>query len=120
MAKRVKIATDFLKQRVVQNIKRPITKIKRREKGTGKFQKSIAKDRSKPGEFPKADTTHLMKTIIGNTSKVPGGWEGIVGTPLDYGVILEIKKDRSFLLRTFNENNALIMKLLTGPIPGAM
>ena len=117
MRKRVKIATDFLKQRVVQNIKEPVSK-KRHRKTKKRAGYTSISGRSKSGEFPKADTTQLLKSIIGKTSKVPGGWEGVVGTPLHYGLILETKMDRSFLLRTLNENQMLINKILTGPIVG--
>ena len=58
-----------------------------------------------------------MKTIISHTRRVSKNVsEGFVGTTLDYGLILETQMGRSFLVRTLNENKALIRKVLTGPI----
>ncbi len=105
-------ATDFLKNRVVKNISRPVTKSKGVRSG-----KIVVSNRSKPGEFPKADTTLLMKTIFNIVVPVSKGViDGFVGTPQDYGVILELRMNRSFLARTLNENRTTIVRLLTGPI----
>jgi len=114
MRKRVRITTEFLKAKVVKNISRPVTK-----GGTGPRGGKIVTDRSKPSEFPKADTTQLMKTIFGEVRQVsPGVFDGFVGTPLDYGLILETNKrlDRSFLKRTFDEERSTVTRILTGPI----
>ncbi len=110
MKKRVKIATAFLLRQTTKNISRPVTK------GTGPRGGRVVKNRSKGGEFPKADTTQLMKTLIEDVRKTGDVWEGFVGTPLDYGVILETKLNRSFLVRTLNENRNNITRILTGPI----
>lgn len=109
MKVRVKLATEFVKDKVVRNISRPVTK------GKG----GRVTDRSKTGEFPKADTTQLMKTIFAHRSqRRKGDYEGFVGTPLDYGLILETnaKLDRSFLKRTLEENRTLVIRMLSGPI----
>ncbi len=110
MKKRVKIATALLYSQTTKNISRPVTK------GTGPRGGRVVTDRSKEGEFPKADTTQLMKTLIEDVRQVGGVWTGHVGTPLDYGVILETKMNRSFLVRTLNENRSNITRILTGPI----
>ena len=57
---------------------------------------------SKPGEFPHLDTGRLRASIFHDVF-----WEGSVllcrvGTPLDYGLILEYN-GRSFLRRTLTE-----------------
>lgn len=107
MKSRVKLATEFIKDKVVRNISRPVTK------GSG----GRVTDRSKPGEFPKAETTQLLKTIFGDVITVkPGMYDGFIGTPLDYGLILETRMNRSFLKRTFEENRALVIRMLSGPI----
>ena len=106
LQQRTKIATEMLKDQVVRNISRPVTK----------HRGGIVTGRSKPGEFPKADTTQLMKTIFSDTVKTVSGYEGYVGTPLDYGVILETRRQRSFLVRTLNEMRPQITRILTGPI----
>ncbi len=122
---RVKLATNLVKTKVVKNISRPVTKIKgprrrvaKGQAGGGQFKagRIAVSGRSKPGEFPKADTTQLMKTIFGEVREVsPGVFDGFVGTPLDYGLILEIQLDRSFLVRTFNEERSKIIRIITGP-----
>lgn len=90
----VVIATEYLKTRVIKNISIPVDRVGGR-----------VTQRSLPGEFPRADTTMLMKTIFTDYKfSDDGTWaEGYVGTPLDYGVILELFMERSFLNRTLNE-----------------
>lgn len=110
MNQRVRLATAFLKDRVVRNISRPVTK------GTGSGGGRVVTDRSKRGEFPKADTTQLIKSVFDGVVVRGKVTEGFVGVPLDYGVILETRMDRSFLVRTLNEERLRITKILTGPI----
>jgi len=111
MQQRVRMATQFVKDRVVMNISVPVTK------GIGKDGQVVVTERSKPGEFPRADTTQLMKTIMSDVREAwKGVWIGRVGTPLHYGVILETKMYRSFLKRSLVEEKDKITRLLTGPI----
>ena len=115
MRQRVTMATSLLKSKVVQNISRPVTK------GKGPRGGNIVTNRSKPGEFPKAETTLLMKGIFGTVKQVRKGmYDGYVGTPLSYGVILELSKrlNRSFLVRSLREEAPKIKALLSGPIKG--
>lgn len=106
MRKRVAIATEFVKSKVIENVSTPVTKSGGR-----------VTDRSKPGEFPRADTTQLMKTIFGETKEVSKGvFDGYIGTPLDYGLILETRRNRSFLKRTFNEELGKVTAILSGPV----
>ena len=122
---RVRLAVEYLRTRVVFNISRPVTKrpYSRTERvitDTGKVRRRTrhyveVSDRSKPGEFPKADTTTLMKSIFGDVvDRGNGVIEGYVGTPLDYGVVLELYRDRSFLRRTFDEERFTLIKMLIG------
>ena len=112
LKQRTMLATEVLRRTVVQNISRPVTKAKSRRTG-----RIVVSDRSKPGEFPKADTTLLMKTIFGETRNVSEGvYDGYVGTPIDYGLRLELHMDRSFLRRTFNDMLPTITRILAGPI----
>lgn len=93
---RLRLAAMILRDRVVVNISRPVVKVR------GKRSRRIQVDprsRSKPGEFPHAETTRLMKSIFYQVE----GNRAIVGTPLGYGLILEVKRQRSFLVRTLNE-----------------
>lgn len=111
LQKRTRIVTEVLKSRVVSNISRPVT-VSRGPRGG-----RVVTNRSDKGEFPKAETTQLMKTIFGEIRQVaPGVWEGYVGTPLDYGLILETRRNRSFLVRTLNEQRPVVKKILSGPV----
>jgi len=113
MTQRVRTATEFLRSRVVKNISIPVTKATSRKTG-----RVVVLERSKPGEFPRADTTQLMKTIFKKVKSTKSFAEGYVGTPLDYGLILETRMNRSFLVRTLREESTRIRRILTGPIRG--
>lgn len=119
LKQRVKLATHLVKTKVVTNISRPVTKqrFSRMVEG-GKWAHRIhVSNRSRPGEFPKADTTLLMKSIFEDyRSPSPGVFEGYVGTPIDYGVILELRRDRSFLVRTMHEQRMRVDAILSGPL----
>lgn len=115
MRKRVRLATELVKNRVIKNISRPVTKTVVR----GRDGKSYTRvtNRSKPGEYPKADTTLLLKTIFSDYKQnSEGSFEGYIGTPLSYGLILELEMNRSFLVRTLNESRNDITRILTGPL----
>lgn len=113
LKQRVTLATRHLRDQVLRNISKSVGR------GTTKSGKTIVTERSKPGEFPRADTTQLMKSIfdeVRQTSK--NQVDGYVGTPIDYGAILEtsVKLNRSFLVRTLNEETGTIKRILTGPL----
>ena len=109
MEQRVALATDYVFNKTVKNIRTPVIKVttKRGTRVTG---------RSKAGEYPRADTTQLMKTLFKHVINVRGSSSGYVGTPLDYGVILELRMNRSYLVRTLNESMGQVKRILTGPI----
>lgn len=110
---RVRVATEYLKSKVVQNISAPVVKSK------GRRGRIVVSGRSKAGEFPRADTTQLIKGIFSTLGEpVRGMFEGYVGTPHDYGLILETSAElnRSFLVRTLREEEAVLRRILTGPI----
>ena len=114
---RVRLVTEMVKNEVIRNISVPVVKVVRQ---TGERRWRVTVDptsRSKPGEFPRADTTQLMKTIFSDYRHIGIGiFEGYVGTPLDYGLILETKRDRSFLFRTLNENRQLFISIIQKPL----
>lgn len=123
MHQRVQLATEHVKSKVVRNISRPVGKSVTGggRDSRGKFLKRRTRvtSRSLPGEFPRADTTQLMKTIFGEVRRVSEHVsEGYVGTPLQYGLILEVsaKLNRSFLVRTLNEERATVRSILTRPM----
>jgi len=111
MRQRMDIVTHILKDRVVRNISVPVVK------GTGPRGGRVALGRSLPGEYPRADTKQLMRTIFKEVREVvPGAYEGYVGTPLDYGLILETRMGRKFLLASLYESFNDIKRILSGPI----
>lgn len=111
MRQRVGVVTQFLKNKVVNNISISVVK------GTGPRGGRVVTGRSSPGEFPRTDTNELMRTIFGEVREtVPGIFDGFIGTPLDYGLILETKMNRSFLVRTLTEELSTIRRILVGPI----
>lgn len=128
VSERTRLATEYLQSCVVKNINRPVTKTPttriatRVVKGvTYKKGSQYTKvtDRSVAGEFPKADTTLLLTGIFNETwEDPPGCFNGGVGTPTDYGVILETNEalDRKFLTRTLNDERETIIQILSGPV----
>lgn len=106
MSARIRLCLQLLRDQVVVNISDPVAKVKGPR--SGRIQ-VVPSSRSKPGEFPKADTTRLMKDIFYEVT----GQTGIVGTSLDYGLILETRMDRSFLVRTMNETRPVLTTILT-------
>lgn len=109
---RVVLATEWLRNKTVLNISIPVVKEVKQRKDGG--QHTVVTERSKPGEFPRADTTLLRKSIFGEVAETePSTIDGFVGTPIDYGVRLELQLNRSFLLRTFVEQKPTLLKILT-------
>lgn len=108
-AKRVRIAGELLRDRIVVNLSRPVRKYKSRR--TGRIAVDPA-SRSKPGEFPRADTTRLMKSIFHEHDAATA--TSRVGTNLKYGVILEFRMNRSFIRRTLNEIRSQLMLIVRG------
>ena len=111
LRKRVNVATQYLRDKVVRNISVPVVK----EQIRGKTRVT---ERSKKGEFPRTDTTLLRKTIFSEVRGIGDIVDGYIGTPLKYGLILETSKllDRSYLLRTLNEERLTISRMIDGPI----
>lgn len=110
MKQRMGIVLGLLQSTIVSNLSKPVTK------GTGPRGGRVVINRSVPGEFPRADTTQLLKDIFTVIRPFATFVEGHVGTTLDYGLRLEIEMDRSFLVRTFNELRGPMVRILTGPI----
>ncbi len=113
LVQRVGLAGQLVRDKTVINLSTPVRKIKRkltRGPNKGKTRTRVDPDsRSKPGEFPRADTTRLMKSV--SFSQV--GTEARIGTNLEYGLLLETELNRSFLVRTLNELRSTIKKILT-------
>jgi hypothetical protein len=105
------MASSYLLDKTVRNIS--VAVVKDIGKRSGRIQ---VIQRSLPGEFPRADTTQLMKTLFTDLKEIGGSWEGYLGSPLDYSLFLELKMNRKFMTRTLNEERGAITRLLTGPI----
>lgn len=112
MRNRVRLAAQLLRDRVVINLSTPVHKERRTRNGR---TVTVVTERSRPGEFPRADTTRLMKDIYYEmrTPMDSPNHDAIVGTTLAYGLALEVQRNRSFLVRTFNESLPLIRRILT-------
>lgn len=103
---RLLVVGTLLRGQVAQNISIPVVK------QSGARGRLVVTERSKPGEFPRAETRDLSKGIF--LEELPS--EVRIGTLFDYGVILELKMDRSFLVRTLNEKTVDIIKIMTAPM----
>lgn len=105
---RLEIAGKYLQDRTRQNISVPVTR-----GVTGSVT-----GRSKPGEFPRKDSGALVDSIYMEIIEGEDGQEFVVGTDLDYGMILETDPslNRGFLRRTLNEEQKEITRILTGPM----
>ncbi len=113
MRQRMDIAMEMLANQIVKNISVPVGRGSSRITG-----RVVVTERSKAGEFPRAEHSRLMKDVplTKVVTVVGGGVEGLVGTSLDYGLILELKRDRSFLVKTFNAMRKTMLRILTGPM----
>lgn len=109
LERRMQVTVEYLRSKVVKNISKPVDIVVGPKGG-----KNIV--RSKPGEFPRADTTMLMKTVFGDVKKTKTGVSGYLGTPMSYGPTLELEMERQFLTRTLYEEKPTVVRLLTGPI----
>ncbi len=118
----------MLESRVVQNINVPVKKVvvKRvrdtsgtRTGGPKGSKYTKVTERSQKGEYPRADTTQLLKSIFHDVRETsPGVVEGSVGTPLDYGLFLEISEDldRRYLTKTLDEMREDIVAIVSQPV----
>lgn len=117
MEQRLKIVGQLMRDKVVINISIPVVKVKSRITG-----RIIVTERSHEGEFPRADTTRLMKDIFWEYH--PESMSVNIGTNLGYGLYLETRMHRSFLRRTLLELSTRIGIILgsengpAGPLPG--
>ena len=114
MKERLQIAAAFVHKKTVVNISKPVV-VATSKKGIRRVV-----ERSKPGEYPRAETGQLRKTLShGVTKDNNGEWVGYVSTPLIYGAILEMWEplNRTYMRRTLNEERETVKKILSGPLP---
>jgi len=111
MQRRLLVAAALVQSAVVKNISDPVTK------GTGPRGGQVIMNRSVEGEYPKADTTNLMKQIIHGVDKNERGEVvGFVGTTVHYGLILETRMGRLMLASTLAEKASEVRAILTKPV----
>lgn len=121
MSQRLRVACQLLTDQIKINLSKPVIVFHRkRTRDTTRFPHGgpigsqyrwvDPTSRSRPGEFPRADYTRLMKDIF---SDMPTPLRGIVGTSLKYGVKLELEMNRSFLRRTLWEMQPILADILT-------
>ena len=108
LSRRVKRAVAHVQTKTQKNISRPF----RTGGSQTRYQPKRAGTASVAGEFPRADLGRLRQNVF---MQMTGKLTGMVGTPLEYGLILETKLDRSFLERTLNEELGTIKKIITTP-----
>lgn len=113
MRARVRLCGQLVRDKTVINLSTPVRKIRGRSRG-GRFTAARVdpRSRSNRGEFPRADTTRLMKDIY-YESTGSDGLTAIVGTTLDYGLLLETVMGRPFLRRTLDELQPQLRTILT-------
>lgn len=108
MQQRMGIVVGFLRAKTILNIKKPVVRSIGPRGG-------MVVERSSPGEFPRADTTQLLQTLVTDVINVsPGIIDGIVGSPQSYSIPLEKDLDRRFLSRTLEEELGNVRKILLG------
>jgi len=128
MSQRLAVAGQLLRDQIAINLSHPVTVFyRKRIHDTSRFPGGGKKgsqyryvdpaSRSKPGEYPHADYSRLMKDIF---SDMTGPLNCIVGTSLKYGVELELKMNRSFLRRTLWEMQPILADILTRGTGGTM
>lgn len=119
------VVGQLFRDKVVINISRPVTKLpgQRRQRRTRRGARGSTftwvdpSSRSKPGEFPKADTSTLLRSIFSKKAGDKNTPAVRIGTNLGYGAVLELspRLRRSFLRRTLVESRREIASILTKP-----
>lgn len=100
---RVRSATTQLFNKVKSNISVPV--------GISGSEKV----RSRPGQYPRKDRGILRNTLILDFKTIGRDvFDGYVGTPMHYGVVLELdsKLNRKWLVRTLMENKSQFVATL--------
>lgn len=111
---RMSVAMLHLHGKVVRNLSVPVGKT------VTKSGHVIVTERSKPGEFPRADTTLLMKSIFFRVKKAGQGVvDGYVGHPVWYGLKLETQMNR-LLLKESLYRELTAIKIILGAFMGGI
>lgn len=111
MSQRASVVAKYLQDKITRNISVPV--VKAPSPRTGHI---MVVERSKPGEFPRADSSTLRRSIFWDAKQDGSRLSVFVGTPIGYAVPLELMMDRRFLTRTLDEERGTITRMLTGRI----
>lgn len=122
VSRRLKAVVQFLANQVKLNISEPVVKKRVARKRTTvagaagtTYTVVVDETRSKPGEYPKAVTSTLLRDVFwAMESKLVG----MVATSKKYGLILETLLNRSFLRRTVDENREQVNRVFLKRQPG--
>lgn len=110
--KRMTRAASFARGKVVEYMTGPKTGREYKVPGTQKTYTASA-----PGESPAIRTTRLFSSIAQEVRETPRGVEGVVGTPLLYGLFLEIgtykMRPRPWLAPPLKINEGQIRNILS-------
>ena len=116
---RMKLSGEHLKNAHIMNLSAPVTKIKRkRRRTTSRGTKGSSytyvdpTSRSKPGEYPRADTGELRRNTFSDVEVQGPIVTLIVGTSKKYGERLETKMDRKGLRSTLLEELGTVNQIM--------
>jgi hypothetical protein len=119
MVKRFKVLGEHLKNRHIMELSVPVVKArKKRRRTTSRGTKGSSytyaepDSRSKPGEYPRAETGELRRNTFSEVSLEIGFIKLEVGTSKKYGEMLETKMDRKGLRATLISSMPDIRKIL--------
>lgn len=72
--------------------------------------------RSKPGEYPRQETSKLRRSVYVQLKRTKLGAEVRLGARAPYAIVLETSLNRSFIQRTWREEYPTIERMLKKPI----
>jgi len=116
MLKRLELIGMHLQKSLMKKLGKPVTKGKRTRfrstsRGAAGSSYTFASNRSKAGEYPRADSTNLMTGVFYDVIKNPVSPSVRVGHQAKYGVILEEKLNRKLLRANLYEEMAFIQRV---------
>ena len=128
LVKRMKLLGNHLENAHVIKLSTPVVKKrKKRRRSTSRGSKGSTytyadpSSRSKPGQYPKSETTNLRKSIFSEVEVEPLGVQLKIGTSVKYGERLETKMDRKGLRSTMiGEAPAIRSLLLTNQMENSV
>ena len=119
LANRLSLIGEHVSNSYKANLSTPVSKVRKKRRGrTSRGEKgstythAVSSSRSKPGEYPRAETGLLMKNIFWNLTNGVGSMHVIIGTPSKYGAALELEGGRKGLRATLLKEAPMIKNIL--------